>query len=227
MHNCKITKDNLPELALHELTLEQELMLVAQLDHCASCREEYAAIKESLSMTRVSRLAELPAENFWSGYHERLAQRLQSPTINERQLSATERMWQTLKAWATSSVRIPIPVAAAVLVIFAAAVTTLSLRTTTKIIEVPASSSPSIVTQVVRIPVPEEKLITRVVYVEKTRFRNRQRMPLNGFDPRNIAADQSQSTSDSSQKPSMSLVGFKPTEQVKIHVLKGSYRDEQ
>jgi hypothetical protein len=226
MHNCKLTKDNLPELALHELTLEQERTLVGQLDHCASCREEYAAIKESLSMTRASRLAQLPAENFWSGYHERLAHRLQSPTINEPQLTATERMWQTLKTWATSSVRIPIPVAAAVLVIFAAAITTFSLRTTTKVIEVPASSSPSIVTEVIRIPVPEEKLITRVVYVEKTRFRNRQRMPL-GFDTRNIAADQSQSTTDSSQKPSMSLVGFKPTEQVKIHVLKGSYRDEQ
>jgi len=227
MHNCKLTKNNLAELALHELTLEQERTLVAQLDHCASCREEFAEIKGALSMTRASMLAELPAENFWSGYHDRLAHRLESPTINQPQLSATERMWQTFKVWATSSVRIPVPVAAAVLMVFAAAITTFSLRTNTKVIEVTASPSPSIVTEVVRIPVPEEKLITRVVYFEKTRFRNRPRMPLNGFDPRSVATDQSQSTSDSTQKTSMSLVGFKPTEQVKIHVLKGSYRDEK
>src|SRR3954453_10931969 len=124
MHNCKLTKNNLVELALHEVSLEQEQTLIAQMDHCESCREEYAAIKGALSMTRASMLAQLPAENFWSGYHDRLTHSLQTPRINQPRPTMAERAWLTLKAWATSSVRVPVPIAAAVLIMFGVAVTT-------------------------------------------------------------------------------------------------------
>ena len=70
-------------------------------------------------------------------------------------------------------------------------------------------------------------MVTRVVYVEKKRRRSRGAAnPLDREDL-NAANRIARAGSDASGKTAMSLVGFKPTDQVKLTIIKGSYQDEK
>src|SRR6185436_5485423 len=120
------------------------------------------------------------------------------------------------------SVRVPVPVALALVFLFAVIVVSLagraSIRQATNAI--PPTQSPSVETRLVEVPVIQERVVTRVVYVEKKSSRspvsnspNRE----NGF-PR--------AGSNNSAETALSLVGFKPTDQVKLSIIKGN-RDEK
>ena len=89
----------------------------------------------------------------------------------------------------------------------------------------PPPTNATIITKTVTVPVPQEKIVTRVVYVERNRNRSRNsRIDLNVSEPRNNVAKSEAETPDSG---AISLIGFKPTEQVKLKIMKGSYRDER
>jgi len=78
------------------------------------------------------------------------------------------------------------------------------------------------------VPVIREKVVTRVVYVEK--YRNRSRSvpnELNVAQAARAGTGLAKADTSGSVTPSMSLLGFKPTDQVQLKVMKGSYRDEK
>jgi hypothetical protein len=121
---------------------------------------------------------------------------------------------------ATTSVRVPIPAALAVLLVFGAYFFVMRTRN--------ATSLPPVVfaePRTVEVPVIQEKVITRVVYVEKKnrRFGTDTNQPANPGGTNGVAG----TGSDATNRTALSLAGFKPTDEVKLTIIKGSYKDQK
>jgi hypothetical protein len=86
---------------------------------------------------------------------------------------------------------------------------------------------PSIETRIVEVPVIHEKVVTRVVYVEKEGNRSRGGANQMNREALNVTNRLASAGPDAAGKTAMSLMGFKPTDQVKLTVIKGSYQDEK
>ena len=240
MHNCRLTRNGLVDLALDELPSAEAEQLLSELNGCSSCREEYAALRNTWRVSAQALQSALPTEEFWPHYHARLksnlsqhnqaVQRTSTPSLNSppelriRDAVVMQNARLRSMAWklVTTSVRVPVPVALALVFLFAVIVVSLagraSIRQATNAI--PPTQSPSVETRLVEVPVIQERVVTRVVYVEKKSSRspvsnspNRE----NGF-PR--------AGSNNSAETALSLVGFKPTDQVKLSIIKGN-RDEK
>ena len=203
MHNCKETRKTLIALALDPPDHTQSL--TAELEACATCREEYASLRNALRIADQAKQSALPAESFWVGYHTRLRKRLETGAQSQR--TSLSALLGNLFA---SSVRVPVPLAAALLVLLGVSfVFALNSRRSA------SAAQPIIVTKIVEVPVPREtireKVVTRVVYRE----RDRRQLPsarANAIASRHSAAE-----------TPISLVGFKPTNEVKLTIIKGSY----
>jgi hypothetical protein len=215
MHNCKANRETLIALALNPP--DQTQSLPAELETCAMCREEYAALRNSLRIAGQAKQSALPAESFWPGYHARLRQRLEAASQSAVPSYAFEEqhLRTRLGNLFTSSVRVPVPVAAGLLlfliVSFAFA---LNSRRPTN------TPPPTVVTKTVEVLVPQEtvreRVVTRVVY------RERDRRQTDGAKANTVAARRN----EPAEIP-FSLVGFKPANEVKLTIIKGSSRDEK
>ena len=214
MHNCKANRETLIALALNPPDRTQSA--AAELETCATCREEYAALRNALRVADQAKQSALPAEDFWSGYHARLRQRLEAGSQPAIPSYAFEKRPRTrLGDLFTSSVRIPVPVTAGLL-LFLVASFAFALNSRRPINTPP----PMVVTKTVEVPVAQEtvreRVVTRVVYRERDR-RQPSRAQANA-----IAARRTEPAGTP-----ISLVGFKPTNEVKLTIIKGSYRDEK
>jgi hypothetical protein len=213
MHNCKANRETLSALALNPA--DQSQSLPAELETCATCREEYAALRNALRVADQSKQAALPAESFWPGYHARLRQHLEAGSQAEAASAFENRPGTLLGNLFTSSVRVPVPLAAALLVFLGVSIVfALNSRRPT------GPPPPIVVTKTVEVPVPQEtvreRVVTRVVY----RGRDRRQSPQASTNA--IAARRN----EPAESP-ISLVGFKPTNEIKLTIIKGSYRDEK
>jgi hypothetical protein len=214
MHNCKANRETLIALALDPHGHTQSLP--AELEACAACREEYAALRSLLRVVDEAKQSALPAESFWPGYNTRLRQRLETGSNAGLLLPETEKqisLKTLLGNLFSSSVRVPIPLAAALLVFLGVSlVFALNSRR-------PLSAPPPlIVSKTVEVPVIQEKIrentVTRVIY------RERQRRQPASAGARLVAGRQKASPTETP----MSLVGFKPTNEVQLTIIKGSYQ---
>jgi hypothetical protein len=214
MHNCKATRETLIALALDPHAHTQSLP--AELEACAACREEYAALRSLLRVVDEAKQSALPAESFWPGYNTRLRQLLETGSNAGLPLHETEKRISPrtlLGNLFSSSVRVPIPLAAALLVFLGVSlVFALNSRR-------PLSAPPPlIVSKTVEVPVIQEKIrentVTRVIY------RERQRRQPASAGARLVAGRQKASPMETP----MSLVGFKPTNEVQLTIIKGSYQ---
>jgi hypothetical protein len=198
MHNCKKTTERLTELLLDGA--DPRAVLAKELRECAECREEFGELSETLRVT--SRLIETatPPESYWPGYHARLKERLraaQQPRVAPGQYHDRS----LLKRFFASSIRIPVPVGAAVIIIVGLTIFFL--------IRVPEAEI-SIVHVPIEVPVTHEKTIERIVYREKRSKKSR----------RTQLAPPSDATV-------ATLKGFEPAEEVKLTVIKGGSSNEK
>lgn len=216
MHNCKETREKLIEMALDDETQQnQNQSLPAEAERCAACREEYASLRNLLRVADQAMQSAAPAETFWPVYHDRLRNRLES--LSKAHVSPTSSMpsLRTLvRKLFTGSVRVPVPVAAVLIVLFglSAAFAVHSRRLTAR------EYSPTVVPTTVEVPVPRERIVTRVVYRERTARGRAAGKQADAIARRPVAP--------SAEAPA-SLVGFKPANDVKLTIIKGSYRDEK
>jgi hypothetical protein len=199
MHNCKTTRERLTELLLDGV--DPRAVLATDLRECVECREECGELTETLRFT--TRLIETatPPDSYWPGYHARLKERLraaQQPRIELGQHSDTRSL---LKRFLFSSIRVPVPVGLAVIIVFGLAIL-FSLRVPT--------AEVSIVHVPVEVPVTHERIVERIVYREK-----QSRRPRRTQDP---------SRPDSTVA---TLQGFTPTDEVKLTVIKGGSTNEK
>jgi anti-sigma factor RsiW len=224
MHNCKSTRNSLTELAFDELPPTQKIHLLAHLDECPSCREEYAAVRNALRVVDQKLRSALPSENFWSGYHSRLRRRIDNVSSSDyetRVRTTPASLWVMLQKLATATVRVPVPVAAVVVLLFTFA-TLFAMHARRGTNAQVATGSPATITRTIEVPVTQEKILTKVVYVDRERRRFRS-------SPAQKENDTAVATSGTARRdaPTVSLVGFKPAEQVKLTIIKGSYKDEK
>jgi hypothetical protein len=199
MHNCKKTRERLAELLLDGA--DPRAVLAKELRECAECREESVALSETLRVT--TRLIETatPPESYWPGYHARLKERLraaQQPRVAPGQYHVDHRSWLT--RFFFSSIRVPVPVGLALILIAG-----LAFMFSTR---VPAE--PLIVHVPIEVPVVQEKTVERIVYREKPSRRSRSTR----ISP---AIDLTLAT----------LQGFEPADEVKLTVIKGGSPNEK
>jgi hypothetical protein len=225
MHNCKQTKQELIDLALAEQPVESP-QLLRELDGCSACREELAALRSTLHVSGQALRLLVPGEDFWNGYHERLRSKLLAAPIvaaESARQSLASRGWAALKTIATSSVRLPVPAALAAVLLVGVSFTVLlrgaraSVNTTNHLAQVE--------TRTVEVPVVQEKVVTRVVYFEKKhrRFGRDTNQPANPGGTNGVAGTGSVATN----RAALSLAGFKPTDEVKLTIIRGSYKDQK
>jgi anti-sigma factor RsiW len=208
MHKCKTSETTLTELALDEVLPGERERLLAELQDCPNCREEYFAIERALRATGDALRSFSPPESFWSGYHARLEQHLASNAANTN-LHPT--LSARLRQLFSTSIRIPVPVAAALMVAFVAT----ALLAVDQSRNQPAFVEPSIPpqTQIVNVPVIREEVVTRVVFVKKALRASAELTRPAHAEPR--------------EKALASFAGFQPTNQVNLTVIKGSSVDDK
>ena len=219
MHNCREVKERLIEMVLDGVDC------AAELDECADCRTEFASLNATLRMTR--RLSEnSPDDNYWSGYHERLRQKLftseesshakaqrREEGAKKNRASDLRLLFASLRLCVRTAVRVPVPLLALTILAFAALVL-FSVRVASR----PPVQTPVIVHVPVEVPVVQEKVVTRVVYREH-------RVSTKNSRPANTEARVESTFARSRKSPEpeipASLTGFKPADDVKLIVLKG------
>ncbi len=205
MHNCSETKEQFTELLLDGVDRRPDE------GWCSECSAEFDALKTTLRITTRLREAAVPVEGYWMGYHARLREKL-SHAKAQRRKEETASFLAPLGLCVRTAVRIPVPLVAAVVLAFAVLALFATRKTT--------NPAPIVVHVPVEVPVIQEKTVTRVVY------RNR-RSPARSS---NRMGSKSESTFARSQKPAdmpASLVGFKPTDEVKLTVIKGGSPNEK
>ena len=221
MHNCKRTKAALVEMAVSKAPSDQNGSLWAELERCDTCREEYDSVRNALRLTDQAMQFALPAENFWPDYQASLRQRLESASksgLSEQPPRAGVFVW--LGRFVTASVRVPVPLAATVVVLFVFSVFfTVYSRNA---LRAAATNASSVITKPVEVPLIHEKPVT--VYVERNRRTPR-------HTPRREATEENALTTLArrQREPNspVSLVGFKPADEVKLTIIKGSYHDDK
>lgn len=215
MHNCREIKEHLTETMLDGRSDE---LLSAELSRCAECRAEFEALNATLRMTKRLSEASVPAESYWSGYHDRLREKLSHAKVRRRREN-TGASFAPLRLCArTLLFPVPVPLSLAVLLV-CFALGLVIFRAAPK----PVAQSPVVVHMPVEVPVVQEKVVTRVVYRDRY-------MP--SSSSKRIGRDSRvESTFARSQKPRTedipSLTGFKPTEDVKLTVIKGGIPNEK
>ena len=207
MHNCKTTTDRITELLLNRPNARPDDLLSKELLRCAECRNEFDALKETLRITtRVIEKSE-PSKSYWNGYYTRLKQQLDNATIHD--FESREMTW--ILRFFKSSIRLPVPVGLALLVLFA-----VGIGWATRV-----SQKQVVMTQTISVPVPfevpvvQEKIVTRVLYRDRVRNRNE-----------NSTANSVVAKTQNEARPT-ALIGFKPLDEVKLTVIKGGSPNEK
>ena len=224
MHNCKSARDSLVELALNELEHAEAKRLLAELNDCGGCRSEYAALASTLHVSTQALRSSQPSEKFWQGYNSRLHERLLTATRTRNEPQAdhsTTNVWAMLKSLAVGTVRVPVPVALGLVLL--TGILFFADRSRGETVTQANVQPTPVITRTVEVPVVQEKLVTRVVYLERParQLRRAGTLENNGAIPGTLARAAAQPT------PVLNLVDFKPTEQVKLTVIKGAYKDQK
>jgi hypothetical protein len=204
MHNCKATRERVAELLLSGSDYRPDELLV-----CEDCCREFDALKATLRVTLRLMEKATPPPTYWTGYHARLRDKLttaSSRLVDERKPSWFVRVM-------TASVRVPVPVGVALVLVFGAL-----LFFMPRVVE-KRFSPPAVAVQVpVEVPVIQERIVTRIVY---RRAKSQAVAPVSDqrFDGSTLARSQRISP--------VSLIGFKPLDEIKMTVIKGGSPDEK
>ena len=231
MHNCKETREQ-----LIEILLDEDGSAEAVLDQCEECRAEFEALAATLRMTARVRDTVMPSEGYWTSYHALLRQRLtdarDSFDAKAQRLRHARAQREELKpglGFTFASLRqplrlcvktflwpVPVPLGLALLAI-GLVLALFAIRASRQPVQTP------VVVQVpVEVPVIQEKVVTQVVYRDR-------RKSLPRPSKRVVNASTADSTVARSQKlqPEDTLSGFKPTDEVKLTVIKGGSPNEK
>jgi hypothetical protein len=223
MHNCKETREQLTELLLDGDGRAERV-----LDDCEECRAEFEALAATLRMTARVRETVMPTEDYWIGYHAQLQSKLEGFHAKAQRLRHAKAQREELKpglGFIFASLRqplrlclktflrpVPVPLGIAVLAI--------GLVLALFAIRSAQQPQPPIVVQVpVEVPTIQEKVVTQVVYRDRWRVSKPTKRVVSDPTTENIFAR--------SREIPGTLSGFKPTDEVKLTVIKGGSPNEK
>lgn len=215
MHNCKDAKEQLTELLLDGDPRAAEV-----LDECAECRSEFDTLAATLRMTTRLRETVTTDESYWSNYHAQLRGKLEQFHAKAQREEHAKAQREELKpglGFTFASLRTPLrlcvktflrplPVPVGLVLLFLAAVAGLFLTRQTPAPQIPA---PVVVEVPVQVPVVKERTVTQIVY--------RERRPALTRSKRTASPPQVENT----------FAQFKPTDDVKLTVIKGGSPNEK
>ena len=229
MHNCKETREQLTELLLDGDGRAERV-----LDQCEECRAEFETLAATLRMTARVRETVIPAEDYWADYHAQLRSRLESFHAKAQRLRHAKAQGEELKpglGFVFASLRqplrlcvktflrpVPVPLGVAVFAV-GLVLALFAIRSAQQ----PATQpqAPVVVQVPVEVPVVREKLVTQVVYRDRRRVSKPSKRVVAG-PPAEGAVARSQKP-----QPEDTLRGFKPTDEVKLTVIKGGSPNEK
>lgn len=234
MHNCKETREIFTELLLDGVDFRSDQAMSAELSRCTECRSEFETLSATLRMT--SRISEstAPGDDYWPAYHAKLRQRLETTTSRakaQRHKDELGPLFEPLRpgagtSWLVrllkTSVPVPLPLAAALVIAAAALLIPFAIRAAHKDVQQPNTTT--VVRIPVEVPVVQEKIVTKVVY--------RHRRTIVRATKSATEASRAESTFAKSQRPRSeampaTLVGFKPSDEIKLTVIKGGVPNEK
>lgn len=227
MHDCRTMESRLIDLVFGELEAEERLHLLAEVEACEGCLSEYRSMNGTLLVFDEAVEASTPDESYWPRHQamrrERLEQIAPRVVAPER-----EPFWKRIFA-----ARLPVPVPVAVAITLALLVSSvLALRPSTK--ETTTVVQPPVVRQappeIIEVPVVQEKVVTRIVYVEK---KEREKTEAQRSSP-NVQRNDSTLTARRAETESVqgglfthaNLTDFQPADEMKIRVIKRNNPDE-
>lgn len=216
MHDCRKTRDALIDLAFNEVAQERKLSLLVEIEDCAQCSGQYRELTAALFAVDEAADGAQPCEAYWLAYDAMLLERLRRAHGEQRVERSSLR-----KQFFAARLRVPVPVAA-LIVLLLIVTTTLSLRGGSAGSAALASQAPApAVVEVREVPVVQEKIVTRVVYVERKGRRGR------GLPEQSAAARAARlelvAREDSEGAAPLArtgLAGFQPADDVKLTIIK-------
>ena len=215
MHDCRKTRGALIDLAFNELPPERKLSLLVEIEDCAECSRQYQELTETLFAVDEAADRAQPGEAYWLAYDAALLDRLRR-AHNEQRVERTS-LWKQIFA---ARLRVPVPVAALIVLLLIVS-TALSLRTRSGGNATIVPPSPvSTVAEVREVPVVHEKIVTRVVYVERKGRRGRalpEQSTARAARPALVAREDSETTTPLTRT---GLAGFQPADDVKLTIIK-------
>ena len=220
MHNCRETKERLTELLLDGVDCRSDEALSAELRGCGECRNEFDAVRATLSLTMRLKETVAPAESYWIHYHTKLRRGIedcvkQSHAKAQRGKEESLGFFAHLRLCVRSTVQVPVPLIAVMVLAFVAISAFAVLGT-----REPTAQAPLVLQVPVEVPVTQEKIITRVVYRDR-------RLPARTSKQSINVEPKAEGTLAKSRETPTALAGFKPTEEVKLTVIKGGSTNEQ
>jgi anti-sigma factor RsiW len=227
MHNCKQTRNVLVDLVLGETPPRQSKDLLSELNGCAACQAEYAEITSALHVSQQALRSAPRSEEFWPGYHNRLQAGLKGLAAGQantrmhdvKPVSFPSRIWTSLTTLVGTSVRVPLPAALAMLLLVGALFFSVSSGSQANISQV--APPITVETRIVQVPVLQEKVVTKVVYVSEKRPRS------GGVQSPGYMELNTTEVTAANSKPAFSLAGFKPADQVNLKIIKGTDQNEK
>ena len=230
MHNCNETREQLTELLL-----DGDVRAESVLDQCEECCAEFEALAATLRMTVRARETVVPSEDYWTSYHAQLRQRLtdaregfHAKAQRPRYAKAQREELKPGLGFVFSSLRqplrlcvktflLPVPVPLGVAVLAVGLVLALfAIRASRQPVQ-----PPIVVQTPVEVPVVQERVVTQVVYKDRWR--------VSKTSKRVVSGPTGEGTVARSQKPQPedTLSGFKPTDEIKLTVIKGGSPNEK
>ena len=240
MHNCKETRELFTELLLDGIDFRSDQAISAELTRCTECRSEFETLSATLRMT--SRLSEtaMRTEDYWPAYHSKLRQRLvdaQTATSTSRAKAQRHKeelgpLFEPLRPGAGTSLlarffrtSVPVPLPLAIALLLAGLLIPFAIRAARKDIQ---PNTTTIVRVPVEVPVVQEKPVIHEKIVTQIVYRDRRPVVRDTKHPRK--ASRTESTFAKSQRTEVipaSLSGFKPSDEVKLTVIKGGVPNEK
>lgn len=219
MHNCKAIKKNLIEEALGQTPSDQNGSLRDEIKQCPACREEFASLCSVLRVADQAIGSALPPETFWPGYQARLRQSLErdsSLSARPSNTGAWANLGNLVRRLATASV--PVPVAVVLIILIGLSIAFAMQARRQPAAELLSGPAPAVI-RTVEVPLIHERTVTRIVYRDRSRDREERtaRIKSKLTDKPNLSL----------ANAPISLIGFRPTSDPKLTIIKGSYRDEK
>jgi hypothetical protein len=130
----------------------------------------------------------------------------------------------------TSSVPVPLPIAGLAVVALIVASIMLALRPARITLESPPVAPPLAATRVVEVPVTQERIVTRTVFVEKKERLIRKKEQRGAIAARGVNAGDDSASRAKEQTgyfTRVNMTEFQPANEMKIKVIKGNRSDEK
>lgn len=229
MHNCRRIENQFVDLLFDELDAGHKLRLLTEIETCANCLGHYLSLSETLLVLDRTAEASLPPESYWPRYQATLRNRLQAPA----QAPTAEEIppipfWKRVLA---TKLSLPAPVAAA-LVVGLIISSALAFRRTsgTQTITPPVPPIESV--KFVEVPIVQERIVTRTIYVERKRAAERGARPSSPVAARAAEMNDSALADNKHEdEPGFftraNLKGFQPADDMKLRVIKRNNTNEK